>query len=176
MKLQVPGYALEMLWLTDEKGTAMPLSEAKKAAPPMTLRWGHAEGTPLTQWTQPKQTWDGSVRVRGHLEAAHYLEADELMVLEVRGTLITATERRFPTLEDLRQPAFQREPSFYVETSSPSWYAFLLPLDSLLVDFAQQALVGRHLTDCYGALAHENTGFQHLLGMPLLLNSLTVYG
>jgi len=62
------------------------------------------------------------------------------------------------------------------ESDEPQgWYAFLLPLESPLSDFAHHALVNGYIVDCYGTLAEDGAGFEQWLGLPLLLESMTLF-
>ena len=107
----------------------------------------------------------------------HIMSVDELdlMVIEVSGGLIPDGFTRLPSLEDLKQNTFRRD-SFYSGEQDEHWYAFLLPLESPLVDFAHHALVNGHAVDCYGSLADEQAELHKMVGMPFLLESMSLYG
>lgn len=180
LQTTLPRYAQDMLWLTDNKTLAIPVAPLieldASSSPPLTLRWGSKKGAPLVHWDESAEilAWDGVLTVRGHVEAAHIL--DEIIVLELRGAILPNTSPQLPSLDDLRDDTFHREPTFYTPTDKSAWYGMVVPLESPLVDFAQQALVGSQLVDCTASFAPDKTGLHHVVGMPLLLDSLTLYG
>lgn len=180
-KIHAPNYARNMLWLTgegdlaklDKQGTVdLPNQES-----PLTLRWGHPQGSPLAAWSKAPLTftWEGLVHVWGHFNTAHLVTvADlDLMILELNGNVMP-TAPRLPSLEQLRSGPHLSDNSIPAE-SQTAWYAFAVPLDSPLTDFAYQSLVNGNAIECYGALAEPNIGLHKVVGMPFVLESVTLY-
>ena len=183
LHFDIPAYAQDMIWITFFPGLPQKSSGKPIAIPDDTghilLHWGTENGAPLIQLPIDTQEirWTGSIGVKGHVEATHIMSVDELdlMVIEVSGGLIPDGFTRLPSLEDLKQNTFRRD-SFYSGEQDEHWYAFLLPLESPLVDFAHHALVNGHAVDCYGSLADEQAELHKMVGMPFLLESMSLYG
>lgn len=182
LKLNVPLYAKNMLWMTSSAGFEQRLPESLQMTLPelsegLTLRWGTAQGSPLRYWSDTTKNliWNGHVRVNGHIDCSHLmtLEHTEILILEIHGSLIPLDQPRMPSLEDLKKSPFERSP--FLENIEEAWYAFVLELDSPFADFTHHALVNGQAIDCYGRLADEAAGFHRLVGLPLLLESLTLY-
>jgi hypothetical protein len=181
LQITLPHYAQDMLWLTGKSFqmqipnvASVDLSKFTDQLP-LVLRWGTAEGSPLQRWhtMSSQMTWDGELRIGGFVEATHILmhQHMELMVIEVQGNPLDTDFIRLPSMQDLRNAPFER--SLFVEADAIHWYSFLLPLDSPLSDFAHHALVNGQAADFYGRFAD---GFQNVVGMPILLESMTLYG
>jgi hypothetical protein len=184
LHIKLPDYAREMLWLTGKTfqmqvpNTATIDLSKFTGELPLVLRWGTADGSPLQRWQAMTQymNWQGEVAIGGFVEAVHLLVKGhlELMVMEVRGNTLDPDAIRLPSMADLRNAPFER--TLFAEEDAFNWYAFLLPLDSPLSDFAHYALVNGQAVDCYGCFAEQVTGFQEVVGMPLVLESITIYG
>lgn len=181
LELKIPMYARDMLWLTTGETFATNQFDQAMDVPddqPLLLRWGHPQGSVLARWPSPveKIKWDGQTYVRGTVEAVHLLTVKnlELMVVEVVGNVPVTPLTRFPSLADLQAQPFERSP-FRESDMLPGWYAFLLPLDSPLGDFAHHSLTHGGTIDAYGTLSDDKSGFYHLVGLPLLMESLTLF-
>jgi len=181
LSLHLPAYAQDLLCLVDETGESLPVAAQGEtsytlAAPPYQLRWGHPQGTPLAEWQSPPETWEGAVRLSGHIELCHLLRLKntEFMVCELHASLIPTETPRFPLIQDFRAGRFERD--LFFTTRESAWYPCLLTLDSPWSDFIQPALANGQRVDVYASLASEKSGLQHVLGLPLVLESLTLYG
>ncbi|NJL94665.1 MAG: hypothetical protein HC915_13550 [Anaerolineae bacterium] len=181
----LPSYTHDMLWLTAGEElrhkltpSGVTITRLSEEMPPFTLRWGHPGGSPLMQWssTSGQLMWDGRLRMVGRVDSLHILAEDELMIMEISGYLRDAQQPRLPSLQTLQTRLFQASPMVIEPEGDPAWYAFLMPLDSPLSDLAQQAFFNETSLECWGSLAHEAPGFHHLVGMPFILESLTVHG
>jgi hypothetical protein len=180
LDLKIPKYAREMLWLTagEQFTTNQFEQDLNISETPILLRWGNPQGAVMARWAAiaDKLSWQGQVEVRGTVEAVHLLTVKnlDLMVIEIVGNVPLTPIARFPNLADLREQPFERSP-FRETDMPPSWYAFLLPLDSPLGDFAHHSLTHGGSIDAYGTLADEKSGFHTFLGMPLVMESLTLF-
>lgn len=179
--MKLPDYAKDMLWITSggDFQTQVPDNlqiEVDNPIHGLTLRWGTSEGSPMRHWPTVTKNivWNGHVRVAGHVECLHLMTFDELelLVVELRGSLLPMERPRFPSLEDLKKSPFERD--IFIESES-AWYSFLLEADNPMTDFVHHALVNGYSMDCYGKLADDASGFHHIIGMPMLLESLTLY-
>lgn len=182
LKINVPAYAKNMLWITSGSEFQQRIPETMQATLPaapdgLTLRWGTATGSPLRYWPETTKNiiWNGHVRVSGHVDCTHLIRVGkmDMLILEVRGSLLPLNKPRLPSLEDLRKAPYEHD--LFLENIEEAWYAFVLELDSPFADFTHHALINRQAVDCYGALAEESGGFHRLVGMPLLLESMTLY-
>jgi hypothetical protein len=180
----LPTYAHDMLWLKPERGNPIQIANDGTfeitPALKMELCWGHPEGAVLTSWRQPPippyvLEWDGIIRLGGFVERIHVFELDELplMIVELVGGAYPHVKPELPSLEQLKQGAFSR-----VEEHDPShdrhWYSLLLPLDSPFADFMHHTLVHGTAVDCTAVLGEEEGGWHEIVGLPLLLESVTL--
>jgi hypothetical protein len=181
---EVPEYAREYLWLKPDKGEAVKVgNDGRFSIPPslsVELRWAHPEGAVLAIWRQdpiPPYTleWDGIIRLGGFVERTHILEVDELgiMVVELVGGAYSPDKIDLPSLEDLQAGPFERE-----EETDPSrdnhWYSLLVSTDSPFADFLHHALVNGTAIDCTAVLGDEEGGWHEIVGLPLLVESVTL--
>ena len=185
INLDVPHYGRDMLWLTAGPDFRMRISgnAGEDVIIPtdeiVQLRWGTSDGSPVAVWQNPGNAlvWQGQVNVRGRVDSAHILTIGkrEIMIVEITGTPIAVERKRLPSLERLREGPYESE-VFAPYPQAEFWYGYLLSLDSPLADFAFQAMQQRALLDCYGTLAQDAAKFHALVGMPALLESLTILG
>lgn len=186
LAFQLPPYAKGMLWLAGANGFQAQVNASPAEIPafseesPLMLRWGTPDGSLLAMWTeyQPIVRWDGQLRIGGHVEISHLLVIDDLewMIVEVTGKPLASAMVRLPSLAALRQAPFQRPIYFSYDDTPDYWYAFLLPLENPLSDFAHHALVNGHAVDCYATFAAQKAGLHKVIGMPFVLESMTLYG
>lgn len=184
----LPSYTRGHLWLTTPDGQAVQINRDGSFVLPerdqLELRWAHPEGSALTTWpnltgeNRYQLEWDGIVRLGGFIDRTHILEDLQgipLMVVELTGGAYPADYRRWPTLNTLREGAYSRDDVDEIDPSdSGHWYSLLLSLDSPLVDFVHHALVNGSTVDCYATFGEENARWQDLIGLPLLLDSITL--
>jgi hypothetical protein len=109
------------------------------------------------------------------LNTAHVISLEELdlMILELNGFPL-ADSPRLPNLEQLRAGPYQADNTLEVPERT-YWYALALPLDSPLTDFAYQSLVNGNAIECYASLADPSVGLHKVVGMPFVLDSVTLY-
>lgn len=181
LKMKLPNYAKDMLWMTSGEDFQAQVPEnlqvrLENLTTGLTLRWGTPNGSPLRHWTTVSKdiVWNGHVRVGGHVECLHVLSFDEadLLIVEIRGSLLPMNNPRLPSLADLKQAPFERNVFTDFEEG---WYAFITETDSPFADFLHHSLVNGQSLDCYGVLADEASGFHQIVGMPMLLESVTLY-
>jgi hypothetical protein len=183
LDLTLPSYAETMLWLKSSDGQAARIQTPGKvdisASAPLTLHWGHPDGSPLHRWTAtpPNQSlvWDGLVRLGGFVDRSHILEFHGLgvMVVELMGSIYSPSQfPTLPSLEDLKNGPYQREDAQYPEPEH--WYSLLIDLDSPFADFLHHALVNGNAIDCTASLGDDEGGWHELVGLPLLVESLTL--
>ena len=178
----LPVYARDMLWLVGAEDSPAKIKAGDVIELPNkagSLRWGTPDGSALIQWPAEAERifWKGEVAVSGFVEVSHMMSRGdlELMTLEVSGTPRASAVHRLPSWTDLRQKPYKRDEFAPNDDKARHWYAFLLPLESPLSDFAHHALVNGYAVDCYGVLAEDSAGFDEWLGLPILLESMTLY-
>lgn len=180
---KTPAYADNMLWLKPQNGSAVQIQPQGQADinpnPPITLHWAHPDGSPLHRWTSIPEnnrlTWDGIVRLGGFVDRSHILEFHGLglMVIELMGSIYAPAD--FPTLpsvKDLQAGVYKREDAQYPEPEH--WYSLLIDLDSPFADFLHHALVNGNAVDCTASLGKDDGGWHELVGLPLIVESLTL--
>jgi hypothetical protein len=178
----LPSYAPPLLWLScDHIQQAYSHPDSFPYPPgdsPLFLRWGHPGGSPLAVWPErpAKPIWDNRALINGHIDTLHLLsfKGEDLALIEVRGSPLSLQTPRFPSLADLQNSDFERDFDGLLEEKL-YWYAFIIPLDSPLLDFAQQAFVNGNAVDFYAGLAPHTSHYQSLVGLPLILDSLTMH-
>jgi hypothetical protein len=185
----IPAYALDMLWVTTPKGVASELhldgsfmlDPVQEAVSQIQLRWGNPTGSLLTFWEaydaeySLSLQWDGHVVLGGFIERTHILDHDDLplMIVEMVGGAYPIGFKMLPTMEMLQQGNFSRDNDFD-PTHENQWYSLLLPLESPLSDFVHHALVNGSAIDCYAHFADDESRWHQLMGMPLVLDKLTL--
>ncbi len=181
--LNTPTYALDMLWwVADDFQHMVELSQGELSIPPaiqnLRLCWGTPQGSPMQTWQNlPEElAWNGAVAVHGHVESAHITswQGEEWLVIELSGRLLPSTWRMLPRLLDLQSAPYQ--PRISIDLAETlHWYAFLMPLDSPFIDFVHHALINGYAVECYGGLAGQKSQLQNLLGLPLVLDQMTLH-
>ncbi|MCI0714609.1 MAG: hypothetical protein L0154_30925 [Chloroflexi bacterium] len=183
LDLALPAYAKDMIWLKPGDGPAIQIQAQARveipAATALTLHWTHPDGSPLHRWTSvmdnSRLTWDGIVRLGGFVDRSHILEFHglALMLVELMGSIyLPADYPSLPTLADLQAGPYKREDARY--PAPEHWYSLLIDLDSPFADFLHHALVNGNAIDCTASLGGDEGGWHELVGLPLLVESLTL--
>lgn len=176
LTVDVPNYALPMLWLAapDRSPQQLTTNETMiEGGDDLALRWGTPDGAVLFHWEGQSIRWLGAVAIEGHIDRLHII--DDLIVIEVIGYPIEIRQRRLPTLAMLKEEPFDRD-SFASYPDDEYWYAFVMDIDSDFVDFANHALVNGGLVQLFGGLATDDNDLQRVVGLPLVLDSMTLLG
>lgn len=187
----IPAYARDMLWISDgmrqvpargERG-AFDLPAGATAAPILRLEWGAPGGPPLAQWAIAAEAdgltldWAGMVAIGGFVERLHVREVRglALLIAEVNGRMLPEGIAGLPTLEDFRRGAELPGPEDHPEL--PEYrYPVLTPADGVLADYLHHALVSELAVDCHAVLGPQAGRWQSIVGLPLLLEGLTLWG
>jgi len=186
---RIPPYAQTMLWM--QQGTAVAQTHGEQgafalAAPddsagPLTLVWGAPDGPPLAIWPAPEAApfaggWQGAAHIGGFVERLHVLEAHdlELVVAEIEGALLPPDYLRLPGLAQMRAAPFRRLPEPDLPAGARHTYFVLAPVESALADYLHHAMVSELAVNCRAALGPQAGEWHTLVGLPLLLDSLTL--
>ncbi len=181
----IPSYAQDMLYLVS--GEAVAQAQGKQGhfsldeTPeiPLRLVWGGADGPTLAVWQAlPEQgslEWDGRVKVGGFIERLHARELGglEIVIAEVVGGSFPVDHVGLPSLDEMRQGIYAR-PSDEEPFDQDEAYPFIILAESNLASLVQDALVSGLAVDAYGALASEAGRWHEVVGLPLLLDTLTL--
>ena len=185
----IPVYAQDLLWLTSDSGAAVRVEGGKGLftldvpAKVLTLRWGGADGAPLTQlrWQVDSLEWDGSVRLGGFIDAMHITTIAALpapiVVLSVGGQPLKPGIKPFPAAGDRQRtpypvPAFGDGIDDEIGEGVTTWVAFE---EDAALTLAQDALVSKLRVHLYGRLAEQKTGLHELFALPITLEGMTLF-
>ncbi len=182
---ELPEYSQNMWWLTHQQGETTQIKRDGhfeiNSADSLDLRWGHPAGPVLNRWELANQTpakldWDGVIRLGGFIERTHILEDDGLglMVAELVGGAYSQTYQELPSLADLRVKPFTRTETDIDVSNQRYWYSLLVSLDSPFADFLNQCLVNGNTVDCQCTLGDDEGGWHELVGLPLIVERLTL--
>jgi hypothetical protein len=187
---QVPAYAQDMLWVQvgHHAGRASGLRGAfdldvtGDADGPIRLLWGTAEGPPLANWhfsgadTPFVAGWQGTVAVGGFVERLHALERRglEVVVVEVEGTTLPLDYARLPTLDQMQRAPFRRRNERESGSAREFTYTFLALADSIYAEYLHHAMVSELAVDCIGILGPQEGRWHEIVGMPLLVEAVTL--
>lgn len=184
----IPAYALDCLWVTTETD-AVRVEGAKgeftltAPAEVLTVRWGSAEGAPLTQlrWQVDTLDWDGSVRIGGFIDAMHVTEIAALpapiVVLTVGGQPLRPGVKPYPALSDRKRapyapPSFSEGIDEEIDESVTTWIAFE---EDAALTLAQDALVSKLRVYLFGRLAEHKQGWHEHFALPVALEGMTIF-
>jgi hypothetical protein len=185
---RVPAYAQDMLWVqvgshavqTSGPRGAFELNPARETDESLRLIWGTVGGPMLASLDCSDAGapfvagWKGTVAVGGFVERLHALERRglELVVAEVEGALLPPDYPRLPTLDQMRCAPFQRrnEPG----TARDFMYTFLALADSIYAEYLHHAMVSELAVDCVAVLGPEEGRWHEIVGLPLLVEAVTL--
>lgn len=185
---RIPAYAQAMLCLVPEGGKgsqvqgqrgSFTLDTSPPSTGPLRLVWGSAAGPILAVWDRLpddlRLDWDGRVKVGGFVERLHAREVGglEVVIAEVVGGPLPADHVGLPSLGDMRHGLYARtsddEPLYKDQV-----YPFVILAENNLASLAQDALVSGLAVDAYGSLASDENRWHEVVGLPLLLDMLTL--
>lgn len=183
-KYRIPPYAQEMLYVvTDDQFTQVQGPQGNLDGFSINglarLNWATPKGPTLMFWDNvPSATdlrWDGHIKIGGFVERLHALEIGglEVVIAEVVGGPVALDNNGLPSLDDMRQGIFAR-PSDIEPLDKDRVYPFITLAESNLAALAQDALVSGIAVDAHGSLADEGGKWHEIVGLPLLLESLTL--
>ncbi len=183
---RIPAYAQDMLYVVSGESRAQtqgPLGQFTldgELSDTLRVSWAWWRVGPiLTHWALPLEAdplnWDGRVKVGGFVERLHAREIGdmEIIIAEIVGGSFPANYGGLPSLEDMRGGVFAR-PADIEPLGMGLTYPFILNAESNFAAIAQDALVSGLAVDAIGILADDDTGWQHISGLPLLMESLTM--
>jgi hypothetical protein len=187
---RVPVYAQDMLWVRvgDHAVRAsglrglFDLEVTGDADEPINLLWGTADGPPLATWhragpgTPFVLGWQGTVAVGGFVERLHALERRglEVVVAEVEGKTLPPDYARLPTLDQMQRRPFRRRNEPEPGPSREFTYTFLALADSIYAEYLHHAVVSELAVDCVAALGPQEGRWHEIVGLPLLLEAVTL--
>ena len=180
----IPAYAQDMLYVVSGDEQAPTRGKYGKSkldqAPdgPVSIRWG-IDGPMLAVWNVAPEglnlRWDGRIKVGGFIERFHGLEVGglEVVIAEVVGGPFPIDHVGLPSLDDMRHGIFAR-PSDAEPLGRDQSYPFVVLAESNLSTLVQDAMVSGLAVDAYGSLAGEAGRWHDVVGLPLLLDMLTI--
>jgi hypothetical protein len=184
----IPAYALDLLWLTTDSDAvrvegAKGLFTLSAPADVLTLRWGGADGAPLTQlrWHADTLEWDGSVRLGGYVDALHSTQIAALpapiVVLTIGGQPLKPGIKPYPSADERGRvpypvPSFSDGIDDAVAEGVTTWIAFE---DDPALTLAQDALVSKLRVHVYGRLAEQKAGLHDLFALPITLAGMSLF-
>ncbi|MAS36006.1 MAG: hypothetical protein CL610_18505 [Anaerolineaceae bacterium] len=186
---RIPEYALDSLWLETESETlqtagAVGLFELTVPAQLLTLRWGGGSGPALARlrWQPDNLGWDGSVQIGGFIDALHMTSVERgeeigVAVIFLGGQPLKPGTQPHPTMHSRHDvpypvPSFEDPITDAVPESVTYWLA---PEDSSLVTLAQDAMMNKLRVHCYGHLAPASGGWHWHFGLPIVMESITLF-
>jgi hypothetical protein len=187
-QFKIPAYAQDMLYVVTETSVAQTSGKfgayTLESAPDgdsgevVRLVWGTPEGPTLAFWDStklPTLQWDGRITVGGFIERLHAREIGglEVVIVEVVGGPFPRDHVSLPSVDDMRRGVFAR-PSDTEPSGENQSYPFIILAESNLAGLAHDALVSGIAVDAFGSLASEAGRWHEVVGLPLLLDSLTL--
>jgi len=144
--------------------------------------WGSPDGPTLAYWrkVEPLTTglnlnWDGRVHVGGFIDRIHAFAVEdmELLVAEIVGGVFADDYVGLPTLADMRAGRHTRPPD-QDPIHTDQVYTFLVEAESHFAALLHDAMIGRISIDVSGALSSDEDSWHHIIGLPLLLDTLAL--
>jgi hypothetical protein len=184
---RIPPYAQDMLWV--QSGEQAAQASGPRGAftlevngAEITLAWGVPDGPQLAKWPVCPTgapvilDWPGSVGAGGFVERLHILETRglELVVAEIEGDLFPAGYGRLPKLADMRAGPFRRHDETGFAGARPFTYTFLALADSVYAEYLHHAMVSELAVDCFATLGPQDGRWHEIVGLPLLLDSMSL--
>lgn len=187
---RIPPYARDQLWVEGESGAAQASGEFGEFELPaggsaaVTVYWRDVhKGAALVRlgWQADSLEWDGGVRIGGYVDAMHITPiADGELVVAViylGGQPLHHNLRPYATAahrdDDAPLPSFHAALASDVTETISTWIA---PYDSPLTGIAQDAIQNNMRLHCFGRLADESSGWHRFFALPIILESMTVFG
>jgi hypothetical protein len=175
---KIPTYARSLLWVNGIQTTGTRGKFSLPISDPVNLTWGTADGPQLAMGScsEPPYIlgWDGTVGVGGFVERLHVLETRglELVIAEIEGGLLPPGYSHLPTLDDMKAGVFSRQE--VTSTTRDFTYTFITLADSILAEYLHHAMVSELAVDCFADLGPHDGHWHELVGLPLLLNAVSV--
>src|SRR5687768_6426404 len=178
----IPRYAQDMLYIASGERSAQASGKHGSFRLDLTgetrITWG-AGGPTLAMWenapVEASLRWDGRVKVGGFVERFHGLEVGglEILIAEVVGGPFSVDHVGLPSLADMHRGIFAR-PYDAEPLGRDQSYPFIILAESNLAALAQDAMVSGLAVDAYGTLASDEGRWHEVVGLPLLLDRLTI--
>lgn len=187
---RIPKYARDQLWVEGDSGAGRASGEFGEfelpagGTSPVTIYWRDVhKGAALVRlpWRADSLDWDGGVRIGGYVDAMHITNIADgeltVAIIYLGGQPLRNSLRPYDTAADRETPEFM--PSFHAALASDvtetisTWIA---PFDSPLTGIAQDAMQNNMRLHCFGRLADESSGWDRFFALPIILESMTVFG
>jgi hypothetical protein len=180
---RVPAYAQSMLWVQSGEQAAPAAGPLGKFSldelnGDLRLTWGVAGGPSLAVWSAPasRLDWQGEVAVSGFVERLHVLEQHglELVIAEIEGDRLPAGYSALPTLEQMRCAPFSRRDAPEMSAAREHTYTLIMLADSVHAEYIHHAMVSELAVDCFASLGPQDGHWHEIVGLPLLVESLSL--
>ncbi|MBC8099445.1 MAG: hypothetical protein H7Y11_08375 [Armatimonadetes bacterium] len=185
---QIPAYAQTSLWIETDAGVCRAEGARGDFTLPapaewVTVRWGHEAGPALAhlRWQPDALHWDGVIRVGGAIEALHLMGLPvmetNLVVMHVVGKPQEPGVTAFPAAQ-VRATDRYHAPDFIdalpsgLDETTTTW---LIAEDSPLMSMTENAFLNGLRLWVSGQLAPDNSGWEALFALPLLLETVTLF-
>jgi hypothetical protein len=183
----IPAYAQDMLYVDSISGSTKAYGatgefELIARSDDVTVYWQDIQqGVALAHldWKADSLDWDGSVKIGGYIDAIHMtdLNSDQsVLIVELGGQPLLPSAKPHPIGKD-RQTAWVK-PEFHtaLSTNTPNCFStWIITRDSPLARVAYDSMLNNFRLHCFGRLAGDQTGWDDLCALPILLESLTVF-
>ncbi len=185
----IPVYAQPYLWVEGLSGAGRAEGihgefELPSECPEVTVYWRDVHtGAALAHlaYKPGNLGWDGRVRVGGYVDAVHITE-----VAHAELTVAVIHLGGQPLLHDIQPYATPRNrasasfvPDFHAALDSNTAETFstwIAPEDSPLTRIAYDSMLNNLRLHCFGRLADDENGWGGMFALPIMLESITVFG
>jgi hypothetical protein len=185
----IPSYAQDALWLASESEVVPTEGEyglftLSVPSQSLVVRWGGADGPALARmnWQADTLDWRGTVRMGGYVDAIHVTQIPNITypitVIFMGGQPLRDDMTGYPTGEGRSHIPYPA-PEFYsglASDTSPSVTTWLVPDESPLAGLAQNAIMDNLRLHFYGRLASDESEWGAHFALPILLQSVTLFG